>query len=78
MNTRLGITLLGTGCPAVSTKRYGPANLVQCGGLNLLVDIGSGATQRLVGCGASGATVDALLITHIPVSYTHLTLPTKA
>ena len=65
MNTRLGITLLGTGCPAVSTKRYGPANLVQCGGLNLLVDIGSGATQRLVGCGASGATVDALLITHI-------------
>ena len=65
MNTMLGITLLGTGCPAVSTKRYGPANFVQCGGLNLVVDIGSGATQRLVGCGASGAIIDALLITHI-------------
>jgi ribonuclease Z len=65
MNTKLGITVLGTGCPAVSTKRYGPANLLQCGGLNLLVDIGSGATQRLVGCGASGAIIDALLITHI-------------
>ena len=65
MNTMLGITLLGTGCPAVSTKRYGPASLVQCGSLNLLVDVGSGATQRLVGCGSNGASIDALLITHI-------------
>ena len=65
MNTLLGVTLLGTGCPSVSTTRYGPANLVQCCGLNLLIDIGSGATQRLAGCGSSSADVDALLITHI-------------
>ncbi len=65
MGQKLSITLLGTGCPSVSTTRYGPANLVHCGEMTLLVDVGSGATQRLVGCGTSGAAIDALLITHI-------------
>ena len=65
MDTTLGITLLGTGCPSVSTARFGPANLVQCGSMKLLVDIGSGVTQRLLGCGANGAIIDAVLVTHI-------------
>jgi ribonuclease Z len=56
---------LGTGCPTVSTCRYGAATLVQCGDKNLLVDVGSGVTQRLVGAGLTGADIDALLITHI-------------
>ncbi len=59
------ITLLGTGCPVVSPRRYGAGTLVQCGGMTVLVDIGSGVTQRLVEAGSSGAEVDALLITHI-------------
>ncbi len=59
------VTLLGTGCPAVSTCRYGAATLVQCGGKNLLVDVGSGVTQRLVGAGLTGVNIDALLITHM-------------
>ena len=59
------VTLLGTGCPAVSTCRYGAATLVQCGGKNLLVDVGSGVTQRLVASGLTGADIDALLITHM-------------
>lgn len=59
------VTLLGTGCPSVSTCRYGAATLVQCGGKNLLIDVGSGVTQRLVGAGLTGADIDALLITHM-------------
>lgn len=65
MNPVFKVTLLGTGCPAVSTCRYGAATLVQCGGKNLLVDVGSGVTQRLVGAGLTGADIDALLITHM-------------
>ncbi len=59
------VTLLGTGCPSVSTCRYGAATLVQCGGKTLLVDVGSGVTQRLAGVGMTGADIDALLITHM-------------
>ena len=35
------LTLLGTGCPAVSTRRYGPAQLAEHGGTRLLIDCGS-------------------------------------
>jgi len=59
------ITLLGTGCPAVSTTRFGPATLVECGGLIVLVDVGSGVTQRLLAAGHNGADIDAVLITHL-------------
>lgn len=59
------VTLLGTGCPNVSSRRYGAGQLVCCGGLKLLVDIGAGVTHRLVEAGSNGADIDALLITHI-------------
>ena len=62
---QLSVTLLGTGCPNVSPRRYGAGQLVHCGGLTILVDIGSGITQRLVEAGSDGAQIDALLITHI-------------
>jgi ribonuclease Z len=64
-NHDFSVTLLGTGCPVVSPRRYGAGQLVRCGGLSLLVDIGSGITQRLVEAGSNGAQIDALLITHI-------------
>ena len=60
------LTLLGTGCPSVDINRFGPANLVD-GGVSsrLLVDCGSGVTQRLLEAGCSGSELDAILITHL-------------
>src|SRR3546814_2278801 len=57
------IVFLGTGCPVVSTERYGPAQLVVADGAKILVDCGSGVTQRLVAAGTPGRELDALLLT---------------
>ena len=59
------ITLLGTGCPVVHSERYGPAQLVRHGGHAVLVDCGSGVTQRLLAAGLSGRELDAVLLTHL-------------
>src|SRR3546814_11279450 len=59
------VTLLGTGCPQVSTERYGPASLLRRGERQFLVDCGSGATQRLLGAGSAGKLIDAVLLTHL-------------
>ena len=59
------ITLLGTGCPVVHTERYGPAQVVRHGGAAILVDCGSGVTQRLVAAGMTGRDLDAVLLTHL-------------
>lgn len=59
------ITLLGTGCPIVDPTRLGPAQLVVAGAATLLVDCGSGATQRLVAAGKTGRDLDAVLLTHL-------------
>lgn len=59
------VTLLGTGCPQCSTFRYGPASLVRHREAQVLVDCGSGVTQRLLGAGSSGASIDAVLLTHL-------------
>ena len=59
------VTLLGTGCPQVHDRRFGPASLVRIGGRSFLVDCGSGVTQRLVAAGTSGAALDAVLLTHL-------------
>ena len=59
------IVFLGTGCPVVSTERYGPAQLILADGAKVLVDCGSGVTQRLVAAGVPGRALDALLLTHL-------------
>jgi len=59
------VTLLGTGCPVVNLERYGPAQLVGLGATRLLVDCGSGVTQRLLGAGCPGRAIDALFLTHL-------------
>ena len=59
------ITLLGTGCPVVSTARYGPAQVVCHAGHAVLVDCGSGVTQRLLAAGLTGRDLDAVLLTHL-------------
>jgi ribonuclease Z len=59
------IVLLGTGCPQCDPDRRGPSTLARSGGASLLVDCGSGVTQRLVEAGTPGAAIDALLLTHL-------------
>lgn len=59
------LTLLGTGCPVVDTARFGPAQVVRHGGRAVLVDCGSGVTQRLVAAGVPGRDLDAVLLTHL-------------
>jgi len=59
------LTLLGTGCPAVHAQRYGPAQIVRQGDTTLLVDCGSGVTQRMAQAGISGRDIDAVLLTHM-------------
>lgn len=59
------VTLLGTGCPQCHTGRYGPASLVRHGAASVLVDCGSGVTQRLVAAGCPGGRLDAVLLTHL-------------
>jgi ribonuclease Z len=59
------IVFLGTGCPVVSTERYGPAQLILGSGARILVDCGSGVTQRLLAAGTPGRDLDALLLTHL-------------
>ena len=61
----MNITLLGTGCPVVHLERYGPAQLIRHGESKLLVDCGSGVTQRLLAAGCPGRDIDALLLTHL-------------
>ena len=59
------ITLLGTGCPVVSTERFGPSQVIRGEGTAVLVDCGSGVTQRLLAAGLTGRDLDALLLTHL-------------
>ncbi len=54
------ITLLGTGCPAVHGERYGEHAV--------LVDRGSGVTQRLLAAGLSGREVGEDLMTLDPAT----------
>jgi len=59
------VTLLGTGSPEPSSTRFGPATLVQAGGLSLLFDAGRGVTVRLHQLGLpSGKGIDAVFLTH--------------
>ena len=60
------LTILGSGCPSVDTDRYGPSALIDCDeGARILIDCGSGVTQRLLEHGVRGCEIDALLLTHL-------------
>ena len=59
------LTLLGTGCPSVDYKRCGSANLVSTDNTRILIDCGSGVTQRLNQAKISSANIDALFLTHL-------------
>jgi ribonuclease Z len=59
------VTLLGTGCPVAHVERFGPAQVVRHESTSVLIDCGSGVTQRLVAAGCPGRQIDALLLTHL-------------
>jgi len=59
------LTLLGTGCPSVDYKRFGPSNLISSNKAKVLVDCGSGVTQRLNQIKISSSDIDALMLTHL-------------
>ena len=59
------LTLLGTGCPQVDSRRFGPSQIVRHQGATYLIDCGSGTTQRLYAAGSNGAEVDAVFLTHL-------------
>lgn len=60
----LVVTLLGTGTPGLNPDHYSAANLVQAGGLNLLIDAGRGATIRIGQAGLTVGQIDATFLTH--------------
>ena len=59
------LTLLGTGCPRVDHKRFGPSNLITTKKSIILIDCGSGVTQRLEQAKIPLANIDALFLTHL-------------
>lgn len=59
------LTLLGTGCPTVNASRFGPSNLIHTHKTKILVDCGSGVTQRLLQKGYKGPDIDCVLLTHL-------------
>ena len=59
------LTLLGTGCPSVDHERFGPSNLISTKESSILIDSGSGITQRLHQIKKSSADIDALFLTHL-------------
>ena len=59
------IVLLGTGCPSPSHIRYGPSTLISTEKQKILIDAGSGVTQRLSEFGLAPSEIDVILITHL-------------
>jgi ribonuclease Z len=59
------VTLLGTGTPHPTMKRFGPSILVQAGGKTLLFDCGRGITQRLFQVKMPFGKVDHVFLTHL-------------
>jgi ribonuclease Z len=58
------VTLLGTGGPRPDPDRQAPSNLVQAGGLNVVVDAGRGVATQLAKAGVRMPDIDAVLLTH--------------
>ena len=59
------VVLLGTGCPSPSHIRYGPSTLISTEKHKILIDAGSGVTQRLSEFGLAPSEIDIILITHL-------------
>jgi ribonuclease Z len=61
----MAVTLLGTASPQPKPDRFGPATLIEAGGLTLLFDAGRGVTIRLAQLNIPlGKGIDAIFLTH--------------
>ncbi len=64
MAAGMELTTLGTGVAFPEAERGPTSHLLRCGDYAALVDIGSGALQKLHRAGGSALTLNALFITH--------------
>lgn len=64
------VTLLGTGSPVPSDKRFGMSTLVRAGDQTLLFDAGRGTFIRLWQLGLSRGNIDAIFLTHLHSDHT--------
>lgn len=64
------VTLLGTGSPLLSMKRFGPATLIEAGSEKLLFDAGRGAALRLQDVNVLPGAINKLFITHLHSDHT--------
>jgi ribonuclease Z len=59
------LTILGTGTPQPNPKRSGPAQVIECGNDNILIDAGAGTMHRFVEAGYTTAPIKAIALTHL-------------
>jgi ribonuclease BN (tRNA processing enzyme) len=64
------ITILGTGTFFVSSKRSGPAYLLEADGKKILIDCGPGTLMRLSEIGVKPEDLDYVIITHFHADHT--------
>lgn len=64
------LTILGTGSFYVTTKRSGPAYLLEADGKKILVDCGPGTLMRLSQIGVSPEEIDYVFISHFHPDHT--------
>lgn len=64
------VVLLGTGRPAPTMDRFGPATLVEANGKKLLFDAGRGVSQRLWQLKIPLGKIDAVFLTHLHSDHT--------
>lgn len=64
------VTLGTMGGPIPSADRAQPANLLQAGDLDILVDAGDGAVGQLARAGVSATSIDAVVISHLHFDHT--------
>ena len=60
----MDIIFLGTGAGAPTARRGYPGILIKAGGLNILVDAGSGTMRQLAKAGLNHCQLDVILFTH--------------
>ena len=70
------LTILGSGVLIPFPGRGNSGYFLQSKEHNILIDGGSGTIRRVADFGLDYRSIDAIFYTHMPVSYTHLTLPT--
>lgn len=64
------VTMLGTGSPRPDLERSGPAQVVDIGGIQILVDCGEGTTSQLMKAEIRPEEIEYLFFTHLHSDHT--------